>query len=80
MNCYLKDQCDRTNGLCYKGCKPGWTGETCDQSKTFVSHFKLLYIIPLGNLKELIAITLLSNHANSGFLAHQYAFKYIFNV
>lgn len=45
MNCYLEDQCNRTNGRCDNGCKPGWTGNTCDQSKTFILHQKLLYLL-----------------------------------
>lgn len=36
VNCNVEDQCDRTNGQCDNGCKSGWTGNTCDQSKTFV--------------------------------------------
>lgn len=35
MNCYLEDHCDRFNGKCDEGCKPGWTGNTCDQRKVY---------------------------------------------
>lgn len=44
-NCHIENQCNRFNGECDEGCKPGWTGITCDQSKTFISHQKLLYIL-----------------------------------
>lgn len=33
MNCNVTSRCDRFTGSCDKGCKPGWTGYKCDQSK-----------------------------------------------
>lgn len=33
INCNLENQCNRFNGKCDEGCKPGWTGNTCYQSK-----------------------------------------------
>lgn len=32
-NCKVTNNCDRFTGQCDRGCKPGWTGVTCDQSK-----------------------------------------------
>lgn len=32
-NCNVTNNCDRFTGQCDGGCKPGWTGITCDQSK-----------------------------------------------
>lgn len=31
-NCKVVNDCDRFTGQCDGGCKPGWTGITCDQS------------------------------------------------
>lgn len=37
INCeMIRDEmikCDRFTGECDSGCKPGWTGTTCDQCK-----------------------------------------------
>lgn len=32
-NCMNSASCDRFTGYCNGGCKPGWTGNKCDQSK-----------------------------------------------
>lgn len=31
--CYVTHSCDNATGLCEGGCKPGWTGYTCDYGK-----------------------------------------------
>lgn len=33
LNCHVLSDCDRSTGQCKSGCKQGWTGNTCDQSK-----------------------------------------------
>lgn len=33
LNCHVFSDCDRSTGQCKRGCKQGWTGNTCDQSK-----------------------------------------------
>lgn len=33
QNCNVTNICDRITGECDGGCKPGWIGNTCDQSK-----------------------------------------------
>uniref|UniRef100_A0A8W8NUC7 Multiple epidermal growth factor-like domains 10 n=1 Tax=Magallana gigas TaxID=29159 RepID=A0A8W8NUC7_MAGGI len=32
INCNVFKICDRVTGKCYFGCKPGWSGNTCDQA------------------------------------------------
>lgn len=33
INCNVFKSCDMVIGKCYFGCKPGWSGNTCDQGK-----------------------------------------------
>ena len=35
--------CNSVNGLCDFGCKPGWTGIDCNQSKIFKSDIFILF-------------------------------------
>lgn len=34
-NCYMTRLCYIGTGHCYRGCKPGWTTTTCNQSRYF---------------------------------------------
>lgn len=40
-NCNVTSRCDRFTGNCNRGCKLGWTGNTCDQSEYTVKKSKL---------------------------------------
>lgn len=31
LNCNVRNSCDISTGQCEGGCKPGWTGNTCNQ-------------------------------------------------
>lgn len=35
VNCNVTSICDRFTGRCDGGCKLGWKGDTCDQSKRY---------------------------------------------
>lgn len=35
INCNVTTHCNKVTGQCEGGCKPGWTGSTCNQSMNF---------------------------------------------
>lgn len=37
--CNVAERCDKITGRCDGGCKPGWTGNTCDQMKSVNIYF-----------------------------------------
>lgn len=49
--CNVAERCDKITGRCDGGCKPGWTGNTCDQMKSVYILFSYansnLYILSL---------------------------------
>lgn len=40
INCDVARTCNRFTGQCNEGCKQGWSGDTCDQSKCFTILLK----------------------------------------
>lgn len=42
-NCFIENLCDRFTGYCTGGCKPGWTGQMCDQGN-FINVIIILII------------------------------------
>lgn len=52
----MTSKCDRSTGQCDGGCKQGWTGNICDQSKYFYRQctFKVYYLQQIGAVLLLI--------------------------
>ena len=36
------DGCNNVNGVCDRGCKPGWKGDNCEQRNVFNSYYDLI--------------------------------------
>lgn len=49
VNCFHASRCYKFTGQCYVGCKPGWTGNKCDQRKSMV----FIFLCSKGLLKYL---------------------------
>lgn len=55
INCNVTTQCNKVTGQCEGGCKPGWTGNTCDHSM----NIWLLYLKRRRNFIFYIQLKLL---------------------
>lgn len=47
-NCYVTRRCDKITGKCFKGCKPGWRTDTCDQSKSIFVRFSYALLFSIN--------------------------------
>lgn len=45
LNCDVTSICDKSSGQCEGGCKPGWTGATCDQCECLTILSKRRWIM-----------------------------------
>lgn len=65
INCYVPTHCNKFTGQCEGGCKPGWTGSTCNQGM----NIWLLYLKRRRNFMFYIQLKLL---LKSCFFSHFY--------